>query len=143
MHNTLFESALGIASPWYVQGVDFDEKARTLTIRIDFVAGSRFAHLQAALGTSGPRHAGQAAATPELLPARVLPGGACAAGETARWARAVVRCQDILMILCQPPRATPLLRQTVLRLLLHEAPDPHRNRPSLIAAVEMRRHAYR
>lgn len=44
MHNQLFEAALGIADPWYVQGVEFDAGKKTLTIGIDFVAGSRFAH---------------------------------------------------------------------------------------------------
>jgi len=44
MNNQLFEAALGIAEPWYVQGVDFDAGKKTLTIGIDFVAGSRFAH---------------------------------------------------------------------------------------------------
>jgi len=39
----LFESALGIAPPWSVAGVDFDEAAKTLTVQIDFQAGSRFA----------------------------------------------------------------------------------------------------
>lgn len=48
MHNQLFEAALGIAEPWYVQGVDFDAAKKTLTIVIDFAAGSRFAHPQAA-----------------------------------------------------------------------------------------------
>jgi transposase len=43
MTETIFETALGIATPWYVAGVDLDAVARTLTIRIDFVAGSRFA----------------------------------------------------------------------------------------------------
>jgi len=43
MNEKLFETALGIAAPWYVAGVDLDAAARTLTIRIDFVAGSRFA----------------------------------------------------------------------------------------------------
>jgi transposase len=47
MHNQVFEAALGIVEPWYVQGVDFDAAAKTLTISIDFVAGSRFAHPQA------------------------------------------------------------------------------------------------
>jgi transposase len=42
LQNQLFESALGIAKPWYVQGVDFDAEQKTLTIRIDFVAGTRF-----------------------------------------------------------------------------------------------------
>ena len=44
MHDKLFEAALGIEEPWYVQGVDFDTARKTLTIAIDFVAGSRFEH---------------------------------------------------------------------------------------------------
>lgn len=44
MTNQLFEAALGIKSPWFVQGVDFDAAPRRLTIRIDFAPGSRFAH---------------------------------------------------------------------------------------------------
>jgi transposase len=39
----LFEAALGIASPWYINGVEFDVAKKTLAIAIDFVAGSRFA----------------------------------------------------------------------------------------------------
>lgn len=39
----LFEAALGIASPWYVKGVEFDAAKKTLIIAVDFVAGSRFA----------------------------------------------------------------------------------------------------
>src|SRR6201987_290597 len=42
MQNELFEAALGIAKPWYVRGVDFDDARKLLTIGIDFVAGSRF-----------------------------------------------------------------------------------------------------
>ncbi len=42
MQNQLFEGALGIARPWYVQGVDFDAARKTLTIKVDFVAGTRF-----------------------------------------------------------------------------------------------------
>ncbi len=42
MQNQLFEAALGIARPWYVQGVDFDAARKTLTIKVDFVAGTRF-----------------------------------------------------------------------------------------------------
>ena len=38
----LFESALGIADPWLVASVKFDEPAKTLTVLIDFKAGSRF-----------------------------------------------------------------------------------------------------
>jgi transposase len=39
----LFEAALGIADPWLVGAVEFDEKAKTLTVLIDFKAGSHFA----------------------------------------------------------------------------------------------------
>src|SRR5262252_3664248 len=42
MQNQLFEAALGIAKPWCVRGVDFDGARKTLTIKVDFVAGSRF-----------------------------------------------------------------------------------------------------
>lgn len=38
----LFEAALGIAPPWTVASVDFDESAKTLTVLIDFRPGSRF-----------------------------------------------------------------------------------------------------
>ena len=40
----LFEAALGITSPWYVQGVDFEAEKHLLTISVDFSAGSRFTH---------------------------------------------------------------------------------------------------
>ena len=40
--NPLFEAALGIASPWFMKGVEFDAEGRTLTIGIDFSAGARF-----------------------------------------------------------------------------------------------------
>jgi transposase len=43
MTERVFETALGIGAPWFVNGVNFDAGARTLTINIDFVAGSRFA----------------------------------------------------------------------------------------------------
>jgi hypothetical protein len=39
----LFEAALGIASPWTINGVEFDVAKKTLTIAVDFIAGSRFA----------------------------------------------------------------------------------------------------
>ena len=42
MQNQLFEAALGVASPWSVQGVDFDAARKMLTIKIDFAAGTRF-----------------------------------------------------------------------------------------------------
>lgn len=44
----LFEAALGVSSPWYVRETRFDSAARTLTIHVDFRAGSRFAHPQVA-----------------------------------------------------------------------------------------------
>ncbi len=47
MTNQLFAAALGIQTPWFVQGVDFDEAKRQLTIQVDFAAGSRFAHTDA------------------------------------------------------------------------------------------------
>ena len=43
MHDRLFEAALGIAPPWSVASVRFDEAAKVLTVGIDFAAGSRFA----------------------------------------------------------------------------------------------------
>ena len=42
MHDKLLEAALGIARPWYVAGVDFDEVAKVLSVRIDFEQGTRF-----------------------------------------------------------------------------------------------------
>ncbi|MGH6803978.1 MAG: ISL3 family transposase [Methyloceanibacter sp.] len=42
MSAKLFETALGIVEPWAVKGVKFDEAARTLTVLIDFLPGSRF-----------------------------------------------------------------------------------------------------
>ena len=40
----LFEAALGIKDPWYIQGVDFEADKHLLTIAVDFAAGSRFRH---------------------------------------------------------------------------------------------------
>jgi len=39
----VFETALGIAAPWAVVSVEFDEAAKLLTVLIDFKPGSRFA----------------------------------------------------------------------------------------------------
>ena len=36
----LFEAALGVGEPWYVRESQFDAAARTLTIIVDFRAGS-------------------------------------------------------------------------------------------------------
>jgi len=43
MHDKLFEAALGIAQPWFVAEVRFDEAAKVLTVRVDFAPGTRFA----------------------------------------------------------------------------------------------------
>lgn len=43
MTEKLFEAALGITSPWFIAGMDFDAKQRTLAIQVDFAVGSRFA----------------------------------------------------------------------------------------------------
>ena len=43
MSTKLFESALGITDPWFIDSVKFDEAAKTLTVLINFKAGSRFA----------------------------------------------------------------------------------------------------
>lgn len=50
----LFEQALGVGSPWYVRETEFDAGARSLTIRVDFRAGSRFSHPEA--GGEHPVH---------------------------------------------------------------------------------------
>jgi transposase len=39
----VFEAALGIAAPWSVGAVDFDEATKVLTVQIDFKSGTRFA----------------------------------------------------------------------------------------------------
>lgn len=39
----LFTRALGLAGPWRVVGIDFDEAERRLELRLDFPAGARFA----------------------------------------------------------------------------------------------------
>ena len=47
MTNQLFETALGIKAPWFVQAVNFDASQRRLTIDIDFSRGARFTHSKA------------------------------------------------------------------------------------------------
>ena len=39
----LFEAALGIAEPWAVGSVEFDEESKVLTVLVDFKPGTRFA----------------------------------------------------------------------------------------------------
>jgi transposase len=42
MHDRLFETALGIGTPWFVKSVEFDETAKRLTVGVDFAPGTRF-----------------------------------------------------------------------------------------------------
>jgi hypothetical protein len=39
----IFETILGISSPWFIAGMNFDPSQRKLNIRVDFEVGSRFA----------------------------------------------------------------------------------------------------
>ena len=39
----IFETALGISSPWFIAEMNFDPSQRKLNIRVDFEVGSRFA----------------------------------------------------------------------------------------------------
>jgi transposase len=39
----IFESALGISTPWYIAGLNFEPSQRKLRIRVDFEVGTRFA----------------------------------------------------------------------------------------------------
>jgi len=43
MSNQVFEAALGIKTPWFINKVDFDVAGKVLRIGVDFIAGSRFA----------------------------------------------------------------------------------------------------
>jgi transposase len=43
MTEKLFETTLAISAPWFVTGTDLNARVRTLTIRVDFAPGSRFA----------------------------------------------------------------------------------------------------
>lgn len=44
MQNQIFETALGLVPPWFIEDVDFDVAQKTLGIRINFVPGSRFTY---------------------------------------------------------------------------------------------------
>ena len=39
----IFESALGISTPWYIAGLNFEPTQRKLRVRVDFEVGTRFA----------------------------------------------------------------------------------------------------
>lgn len=61
-----------------------------------------------------------------------------------RWAKIFVSvAHDLLLLMTRPPRETHLISHLVCALLFHESVDPNRNRPPLIRAIELRRHAYR
>lgn len=55
----VFEAALGIADPWSVASVDFDEAAEVLTVLIDFEPGQTLLRFLARGGASGARHGDQ------------------------------------------------------------------------------------
>ncbi len=38
----LFESALGISSPWYIDGIDFNVEEKLLNIHVNFERGATF-----------------------------------------------------------------------------------------------------
>jgi transposase len=42
MNKELFEAALGVSQPWFIDGIDFDKAKCVLTIQISFTRGSRF-----------------------------------------------------------------------------------------------------
>ena len=63
---------------------------------------------------------------------------------TQRWAALLESvAQELLFIVLLPPRLTGEILWRVTRTLLHEAVDPNKGRPSLLAAVEQRAHRYR
>ena len=39
----IFESALGISTPWYIAGMNFETSQKKLKIRVDFEVGTYFA----------------------------------------------------------------------------------------------------
>lgn len=50
---SLFEKALAIENPWYIQDIKFDVKAMQLDIYIDFHKGSTFTYVDKSTGESG------------------------------------------------------------------------------------------
>lgn len=61
-----------------------------------------------------------------------------------RWAAVFVSvAHDLLAIMVRrPPRQTAITLRLLCQLLPHETLDPHLDRPTLISAVELRRHHY-
>ena len=62
----LFETALGIAEPWSVASVDFDEATKVLTISIDFLPGQPFPGVWPRSRSSGARHGDQDLPPPDF-----------------------------------------------------------------------------
>jgi IS4 transposase len=60
-----------------------------------------------------------------------------------RWAAVFESvAQDLLRIVCKPPREVRTLEYDIIRTILHEAPDPNASRPGLLQAVENGVHTY-
>lgn len=94
----LFEAAPGISPPCAVASVDFDESAKTLTVLIDFKAGSRFevsghegAHPVHDTATKTYRHL-------NFFQHECAPASAHAAGEAAQWFGAAGRAWLLLRV---------------------------------------------
>ncbi len=47
---TLFSKALGIEHPWKITGINFDSGKKRLEIKVDFVRGATFEHLNQLTG---------------------------------------------------------------------------------------------
>jgi len=50
---------------------------------------------------------------------------------------------QLLLVVVQRPRETSVLQRLLAQMIIHEAEDPNRNRPGLLAAVENRTHVYK
>ncbi len=48
--NELFEKALGLCKPWYIEKIDFDEEKRKLDVQINFERGAVFEHIDEETG---------------------------------------------------------------------------------------------
>ena len=51
--NTLFEQALGLQTPWYIESVEFKPESKRLDIYVNFDRGSRFSFRDAEAGVAG------------------------------------------------------------------------------------------
>jgi transposase len=53
MMKNVFEQALGIKEPWFIDRFSFDVEKRRLDIHIDFPAGTRFEYVSKEEGVDG------------------------------------------------------------------------------------------